>query len=873
MRLAIRFLIGVLPLFLLSACPPGDPDQGLVEKKTPTPVAEKKAPTLAGVKKAPTYTAGALKAPVLSYDPPAYTYESKPYRHPEYRLPLRTLPDNYQRDLAGKFNLKLSRTQIQRLLKNGALIVPGKMEHFEKAYRKLNESKAYPKKNGEMTRDKSGIPTVVTTDSVMHLFHIQFNELLKNIEINKLVPMLKKLLEKSIGVSLGQVEGLQDKKLQELARRNVAFLSVAMKLLDSAFPLPDSVAKEVGTEIAKIEAHKGFLKNELFSKDCPDVCAQRLFPEGECSLAVKGTIEYQGKQWRFEDLYREVCSKSCACEDYSQYVPRGHYTVNEELKGYFKAMMWLGRMSFKIRGEGWTKRAILLTDAVKAAGVMDLWKTLYTVTGFFAGSSDDLSFFDYDRAVAQVLGYGFDENQKLAGDLGDKLREQITEQRGPKILGGFKLDTGSELKDATQGLRFMGQRYAIDSHVLSELVYSKVGPNPQAPEYKKVLDCRDLSQPKAFYHDCENLEKDQLKYFNEICTVAKAMHLEGDCGGLSADELYRVCRFMPSGLDVMSAFGSKTADKLMDQRKLNTHCGYSARSREMKNLVAGYDLKKWTANLYNAWLWMTQPMIAEKPKGYPNWMRSGLWKKKELVTALASWAQLRHDTILYVKQSYTELVFEIESMSAREPKPMKAKYYGYVEPNPALYARAGYLMEYLQKGLKEQKVMTPAVAKALKVSRKMMARLQAISEKELSGKALSESDYDYIESIHERFDRIISDLASALIVKGKKPKGPVQMQRNSKLTGKDDAFKTTIVADVHTDANTRMALEVGSGAIDWVIVAHESKNGRVGLAIGPMFSYYEFPHPMDDRLTEEKWREMLKTKPPKRPGWIADLIE
>jgi hypothetical protein len=40
-----------------------------------------------------------------------------------------------------------------------------------------------------------------------------------------------------------------------------------------------------------------------------------------------------------------------------------------------------------------------------------------------------------------------------------------------------------------------------------------------------------------------------------------------------------------------------------------------------------------------------------------------------------------------------------------------------------------------------------------------------------------------------------------------------------------------------------------------------------------MFSYYEFPHPMADRLTDEKWRELLSTKPPARPAWIADFME
>ena len=35
-------------------------------------------------------------------------------------------------------------------------------------------------------------------------------------------------------------------------------------------------------------------------------------------------------------------------EDFSQFKPRGHYTDRAELTSYFKAMMWLGRIDFRL---------------------------------------------------------------------------------------------------------------------------------------------------------------------------------------------------------------------------------------------------------------------------------------------------------------------------------------------------------------------------------------------------------------------------------------------------------------------------------------------------------------------------------------------
>ncbi len=839
------------------------------------------------------YTSGKIKEPILSYAPPEYNFTTKQYNNPEYELPLTELPENYQRDLVEKFNKQLTQEQIDTLLDNGVVILPGDKDRFEKAYKELTDTKW-------KSKDREGVPIFITTDSIMHLFHIEFNELLKNIEINKLTPMLNSFLDRVIGESIAQYNGLEDNELKELSRRNIAYLSVAKKLLDPDFRVPRMVKKEVNEEIKRIEEHKGFYKNPLFSKDCPAKCSdgfvftQGSYPDGEkCNQAIKGLkITYEGKVWDSVEFYKEVCSRKCYCEDYSQYVPRGHYTSSEELKQYFKSMMWLGRMTFKARGEGWTKQAVLLTDAVKSAKVKfegkeydadEIWNKIYTVTGFFAGASDDLTFYEYDTAVFNLFNYEFNESEELKQPITEKMQGEIRKMRGPKILGGFEFDLAGNLKDTTQGLRLIGQRYAVDSHILSDLVYNNVGPNPDSPYYSEVLDycvttsCLGppvCSKPKEFYKSCENMEENRTKYWNEVCDAA--IELYCGCSGCPDDtpkevyeKLYSVCRFMPTGLDVMSALGSKRADEILSEKNTSNYCNYENKNQEMKDLVNNYNQSKWTENLYNTWLWMLQPVLKEKQQGYPNWMRSKLWKNKELITALSSWAQLRHDTILYVKQSYTRAVAMAYSSSA---PPMASKYYGYVEPNPELYARAKFISKFLIKGLEEQEVMTEDVKSSLEQSRDMMARLQGISEKELEGKVLTEEDYNYIKDIDSTFNRIIEDLASALTIEtNKKPFGPgVETHKN--LEGKEDAFKTTIIADVHTETNTKKALEVGTGKIDWVVVAHKSKDGRIGLAVGPIFSYYEFPWKMSDRLTDEKWREMLNTEPPERPDWISKFI-
>ncbi|MCK5259398.1 MAG: DUF3160 domain-containing protein, partial [Thermoplasmatales archaeon] len=74
-----------------------------------------------------------------------------------------------------------------------------------------------------------------------------------------------------------------------------------------------------------------------------------------------------------------------------------------------------------------------------------------------------------------------------------------------------------------------------------------------------------------------------------------------------------------------------------------------------------------------------------------------------------------------------------------------------------------------------------------------------------------------------------------------------------------------LIADVHTDPNTKQVLEVGNDvpAVFFIII---NVNGRKQIFTGGIYDYYEFLQPMDKRLTDEEWQK-LSLKPDK-PEWI-----
>jgi len=79
-----------------------------------------------------------------------------------------------------------------------------------------------------------------------------------------------------------------------------------------------------------------------------------------------------------------------------------------------------------------------------------------------------------------------------------------------------------------------------------------------------------------------------------------------------------------------------------------------------------------------------------------------------------------------------------------------------------------------------------------------------------------------------------------------------------------------MVADVHTEGNTKLVLEEGTGYIDTMLVAYMTPDKKIYVGCGPVFSYYEFKQPMETRLTDEAWEEMLlKGNIPAEPSWTA----
>jgi hypothetical protein len=228
-------------------------------------------------------------------------------------------------------------------------------------------------------------------------------------------------------------------------------------------------------------------------------------------------------------------------------------------------------------------------------------------------------------------------------------------------------------------------------------------------------------------------------------------------------------------------------------------------------------------------------LLDEYGEGYPTFMRNEAWKKKELVTFLGSWTELKHDTILYAKQVYAEM--------GGGPEYMEVDDRGYVEPNPELYNKLKSLIGLTIDGLEARDLLSQKDKEQLEKLEELVETLRDISIKELENQVLTDEEYEFIRTYGGSLEHFWNETLS--------PED--QEKPQAELL---DGWPAAIVADVATDPNG-WVLEEGIGAINEIYVVFPI-DGELHIGKGGVFSHYEFAWPMNDRLTNEKWRQILK---------------
>ena len=609
------------------------------------------------------------------------------------------------------------------------------------------------------------LPVFVSADSILFAVHRSYDEILKGVELASLLPEVDAMLGgMRASLSAGGAGALG---AQARADADV-FLAVASSLLT------DSVAAPVaGGDAAEIAALYNGAKGA----------------SGARETTLFGTA-------------RTI--------DFSQFKPRGHYTDSAELERYFRAMMWLGRIDFRMLeaqpDHSLVFRRRQLEGALALRELMDeatqgRWGRVDAAIQAFVGEADYMVLPELGKLLADLGVAGVGE---LAAIPDAVIGQAILDGGyGTQRISSHVMVNG--LGKATMPLSssfaLFGQRYVVDSHVFSNVVYDRVQ--------------------------------------------------GGD-----------VFRMMPSPLDpAFAAFGNNQAGLLLGG-ELAAY-GYAPDLHMMRVLVDAHPAEFWSANLYNLWLSSIQTLSPGEELG--SWAAAGLpsiaatepWGRRLLSAQLASWAELRHDTILYAKQSYTG------GATCEFPD-------AYVEPYPSFFRAIGALAEHGQ-GLVAGLDLSAAPWLATKIPeyfdrlQGVAGTLEAMAEHQRTGTPFTAEQMAFINQ------------AVAVQYGCGDPEGAEGWYAELFFDRYNSVQFDPTIADVHTQPTDEVGnpvgrvLHVGTGSPRLMVVTADTCVGPrayVGLAS----SYFERITGDFERLDDPTWADELQGATPDDVPWMSDIV-
>ena len=314
-------------------------------------------------------------------------------------------------------------------------------------------------------------------------------------------------------------------------------------------------------------------------------------------------------------------------------------------------------------------------------------------------------------------------------------------------------------------------------------------------------------------------------------------------------------RAYPKGLDVFATFGTGTAESLLIDFYKEPN-NWSEYSKELQQLKDKFKTSKSTQlSVYELWMKSLLTM-QQTDKNNPGFMQTPEWGYKNLNTALASWAELKHDAILYGEQPMAA-----ECGGAGPPDPIVV---GYVEPNLPFWRKMENILQATRLILQQNDCMTDDLKGKTDQLNDYVTFLIQVTEKELRGEKLTEPEYrtlEYMGSSIEYFTLSVVD-------------PDLHLDDWSLVQGPDKSI--AIVADIYTrnirGCNKNGILHIATGNANNIYVVVEIE-GNLYLTRGATFSYYEFVQPLGTRLTDEEWQKMLEEKKaPAVPEWMKSIL-
>lgn len=504
---------------------------------------------------------------------------------------------------------------------------------------------------------------------------------------------------------------------------------------------------------------------------------------------------------------RALFSETARKIDFSQFKPRGHYVDENypELADYFRTMMWFGKIElYLIAPSAFVK--VPLTDIQRQIIISALFTELLN-------DSDQRQNFDEIELMIKTF-VGEQDNVTLPN-----IEEVLAESN---ISGIDQLLDTLVVKDFQEVLKsksYSGQK------ILSQILLH----DPFSPD--------KIEPASAFMPFGQRFVIDSYVTGNVVYDRVSAK------------------RMLPSTLDILFALGNDASAQLLKD-ELDTY-NYSSNLAALRYLIDSYEIEFWDNSIYNLWLNSIRSLNPPLTRDHlPKFMQTAAWWQQKMNSQLSAWTELRHDNLLYAKQSYTG------GIVCSYP-------YSFVEPVPEFFNSVSILAENTLTKLKSVPSFPEWLINGFddyfnKFS-SVSDTLANIAQKELDMTPLSDDEKGFLKRMLFNNPDLICGAPQHI---GWYPELYYQDFEQNDFHKED-----YLVADYHTEPTDEggnyvgWVKHAGTGLIDMAIILTKTSDNKEVTFVGPVSSYYEYTTTNFQRLTDEKWKDEYLVSNGSRPNW------
>ena len=491
----------------------------------------------------------------------------------------------------------------------------------------------------------------------------------------------------------------------------------------------------------------------------------------------------------------EVLPQTCVRDfDFSQFKIRGHYTFSKELGRYFQAMMWLGRSELYLISPK--------SDyEVETESLNRQLATAYLITERI---KNDSKLQKYYKEINDIICSFVGEQDNVQINHIDELSNEV----GISNVDGLFTDNKFE-------------------------------------EFRNALSLQPYSDQKILSQILIKSPNDSIKPASSFLLFGSRFVFDSYIfSNLVYDKVHT--RLMPKPMDVLFVLGNNSAQEFL--KADFEYPEYGRNLSSLRYLVDCYGQDFWTSSVYNSWLYSIKTLNPPHDiTKLPVYMQSPAWWQMKMNTQLASWTNLRHDNLLYAKQSYTGGPPYCSFPTAT------------IEPVPEFFGAVSTLFSDLIKKL-DIIDNTKSLSKSCYLSEKIIIinKLKDLAQKVSDNIQLSESEIGYLQSIYGT-----ASIGCSFGYSGWYGSDLLNLDFEGYSKMIDEPDIEHLIADVHTqpmdeDGNTvGKILHVGTGFVNTMVVITKETNGYCTAYVAPVYSYYEYISDDFHRLNDNEWQSLL----------------